>query len=373
MSKKVFKYISILFLLIFFISCASTNVVESPYKWISFDAMKAKSPLPRISHSLASLGNGRAILFGGLIYERKMNKYLVIGDTWIYEQESNNWTNHTIKEKDMDAMSVSSSVMAANPPHRIASAMSYIGDNKAILFGGYGQELLSDTWIFNGEKNIWTNVSVLTEKTPTKRAYHTMAYLGDGKVLLFGGVTGSNAGTFIGDTWIYDINTNKWEEYKQSSKTPAVRREHAMAYLGNGMAILYGGGNMDGARDDTWIFDINNNGWTELKISGTQPSVRVGHDMANLSEGKVILFGGYYRRKASDKLYFPSKYVWEFNLETKQWIRYLYNGNKPQGRKGNRLAPLEENKVILFGGGRTNNDNKWDFLTDTWELLPLSE
>lgn len=93
------------------------------------------------------------------------------------------------------------------PSARFFHSLTYIGGENVLLFGGkdVNGNYLGDTWVYNLNANTWTNKNPQGNK-PSARAYHGMAYIGDGKVLLFGGSNGSEV--YLGDTWVYNLSTN---------------------------------------------------------------------------------------------------------------------------------------------------------------------
>jgi len=112
-----------------------------------------------------------------------------------------------------------------------------------------------------------------------------MASLGGDQVLLFGGEDGS----YDDETWVYDLSDNTWTQKSPAAK-PSARYTHAMASLGGDQVLLFGG--YDGSNDDeTWVYDLSDNTWT-LKSPATKPSARVYHAMTSLGGDQVLLFGG---------------------------------------------------------------------------------
>jgi len=70
------------------------------------------------------------------------------------------------------------------------------------------------------------------------RRFFGMAYIGDDKVLLFGGedwIVGVND-----ETWLYDLSAGTWTQKNPASK-PSARKYHAMAYIGDDKILLHGG------------------------------------------------------------------------------------------------------------------------------------
>ena len=68
-----------------------------------------------------------------------------------------------------------------------------------------------------------------------------MVYVGDNKLVMFGGYGSYRGAHYISDTWEYDVDSNNWTECSVTSKIPNMRCNHSMAYAGNGRLIMFGG------------------------------------------------------------------------------------------------------------------------------------
>jgi N-acetylneuraminic acid mutarotase len=162
----------------------------------------------------------------------------------------------------------------SNPSSRHQHAVAYIGDNKIILFGGryfiIEPDQFDDTWVYDLNQNSWTEK--FPSSKPQARFRHGMAYIGDDKVLLFGGYVT----THFNDTWVYDLSDNIWIEYNPQDKPPQVD-EFALAYIGDDKVCFFGGIGVQRI-DETWIFDLSESNWTQ-KNPATKPSARNQHAM----------------------------------------------------------------------------------------------
>ena len=96
-----------------------------------------------------------------------------------------------------------------------------------------------------------------------------MAFIGDDKVMIFGG---GGASAFSDETWIYDLSDNSWTQKTQSIK-PHARFDFAMAYIGDDKVLLFGGimDDFSTAYGDSWIYDLSDNTWTQ-KFPASSPS-----------------------------------------------------------------------------------------------------
>ncbi|MFZ0281607.1 MAG: kelch repeat-containing protein, partial [Bacteroidales bacterium] len=262
-------------------------------------------PSGRIRHAMAYIGNNKVLLFGG----RGAND-AIYGDTWIFDGSSNTWTQKT---------------PASSPIARFDHRMVWMGGDKVMLFGGGNSysDRRNDTWIFDLSDNSWTQMSPTT--SPSGRRLHAMSRIGNGKAILFGGETGSlycdpftSLNNTNGETWIYDLGTNTWTQLNLASK-PEARSGSAMAFLGGSKAMLYGGNSVNCSSwyvslDDTWIFDLNSNTWSEY-IGTPIPPASTRHNLAETSEegGSIVLYGGSLIDPHWDDL---SKATWVFESST---------------------------------------------------------
>ena len=133
-----------------------------------------------------------------------------------------------------------------------------------------------------------------------------------------------------------------------------------MAEIGEGKVLIFGG-DTNKTIDETWIFDFKNNNWTQIN-SDNHPSRRYNHRMARITKNKVMMFGGMW--VSSTDLYFYSD-TWIFDLETMSWTE-MKPSNPPPGREDFAMAQLTENKALVFSGMRGDTLGNYDSYDDTW-------
>nr|WP_321237500.1 kelch repeat-containing protein [uncultured Psychroserpens sp.] len=147
------------------------------------------SPPPRLQHAMCyDSKSENVVLFGG--FDRKEDGKNIYYDTW--ELENNNWV---LKSENQNL---------ARDHH----AMSYSHNSESvILFGGYNNGYLGDTWSWNGEQ--WM---LLTDAGPSKRAGKPgLVYnVAENAIVLFGGWGETNKPLM--DFWIFNSKVNKWSE-----------------------------------------------------------------------------------------------------------------------------------------------------------------
>jgi hypothetical protein len=297
-----------------------------------------------------------------IAYDSTRDKVLIFGgydgtnrfnDTWIYNFTDGKWYNATKPG--------SPSIREMKP------AMAYDSYNdKIVLFGGFdGSSRLGDTWLFNMSDEKW--YSVTPPSSPPKRGYADMVYDSEHKVMvLFGGSDVIGSLVVYQDTWIYNVTSNTWTNVTNSSRVPSKREEHAMAYDSlNKKVILFGG--YDGSdtynMNDTWEFNWTDKGWYEINIPvDKRPQRRRNHEMVYDSESeRIIMFGG---------LIYPvvtMNDTWVFNYTDKRWYNITPELETiPPDVQMHKMAYVSKHDLVFLFGGETEPEVVR--LHETWLL-----
>jgi hypothetical protein len=120
------------------------------------------------------------------------------------------------------------------------------------------------------------------------------------------------------DTWTYEavnmIRLNNqpveytWKELVKDTlddKHPPARQWHQMAGLSNQKVLLFGGATQETTLlNDTWIYNHNDSSWTQRDYL---PQGRQYHAMASLSDSKVIMFGGVVDDRGKFSFFFSKR------------------------------------------------------------------
>jgi len=311
----------------------TSSYIELANDWV--EKTPVTSPTARYGSYIAFDSSAeRVILFGGY-----STSYL--GDTWEYNFLNNTWTNKNA---------------TSSPSARYKGVMVYNSlRNVIILFGGYDGAVKGDTWVYSYSSNSWTLKN--PSPSPSARFYHSMAYdVQNDKVILFGGT--SDGATANGETWVYDVAAGAegtWTQKAPSSSPPA-RFNHSMCYIGSGKVLLFGGFTGSVYKNDTWVYELGSGEgtWTQ-KTPLTSPSIRGYHSLSyDSNNNKVVMFGGY-----DGTTYFNE--TWTYDITNDNW-KNMVPPNVPSGRY--RLTTAYDSinqKTILFGGNNGTNN-----LGDTW-------
>ena len=169
--------------------------------------------------------------------------------------------------------------------------MCYAGEDKVLLHGGIDSTGYSEgLWIFDLSDETWTKLGPAGGR-PSGRHYHDLARITDTRILLFGGY---DAVTVRNDTWLYDISLNAWTELSPGGTLPSRRYQHSMVSIGTEKVMMFGGRTGSSTSDETWVFDLSDTTWT-LDANIVHPTRLYQHKLAQTSlDGTryVVLFGG---------------------------------------------------------------------------------
>ena len=170
--------------------------------------------------------------------------------------------------------------------------MERIGSDQVLLFGGESYGTISDeTWIYDLGDNMWTQMN--PSMSPVERWEHQIAMVGSDRVLLFGGTDANQ--NYLNDTYIYDLSDNTWN-LQTPTTTPSERFEHGMASIGEGIVVMFGGLN-NNMNDETWVYTATNPNNPPLFVlpspeCGTTFTVDVGSQINFSVAGEDVDAGG---------------------------------------------------------------------------------
>jgi N-acetylneuraminic acid mutarotase len=230
---------------------------------VAWQKLDARGPAARFGHSAAFV-SGHLVVFGG-----QGGPGRFFNDAWAFDPVAGTWAKLAPQ--------------GAVPEARYGAGGSLVGSSLVVSHGFTDSGRFDDTWALASG---WTDVSPKTGTRPVKRCLHRTVFLpGLGRMVLFGGQT---TGTpFLGDTWLYDPNTQSWTEVKRPG--PTARNLYAAAGTANTL-YLFGGAGVSGALADTWSFD--NSGWKKLSPGGSPPPARSGVEGAVMAGPSILVFGG---------------------------------------------------------------------------------
>jgi N-acetylneuraminic acid mutarotase len=301
------------------------------------------NPGERQMHGMASIGQKKALLFGGFYNNKK------IGDTWIFDLDKNEWQEIKCKNK---------------PIARSGFGMVQITEKRVLLFGGIDNEFntYNDFWYFDLDSLNWTEM-ILEDTLPVSQIERFgMAKINENEVIIYGGMEYKDDGSdFNNKSYIFNFHNKKWKSVAKDV-VGSGRYDTYFTKLDN--KVLLFGGDRFGHKDDTWIFDPNTNKWEEQGVDKPYEFAASSGDMTYISNGIVLLFGGYFNYvKNSQQV---TQDTWIFNYYTKKWYKLLLDVYPPTTVR-NKMTLIDNKKVLLFGGCHpdTCRNDTWLFVLDS--------
>lgn len=247
-----------------------------------------------------------------------------------------------------------------SPEARFGHTMDYIGNNEVLLFGGMNEnsEFFNDIWVYNVRNNTWLKID--SYGGPQKRAFHSSTVVKD-KIYYFGGLL--PYGEVKNDLWQYNIITSSWTFITSTSPLPTKRYSAGLCYdTVNKKLILFGGYTGTQYLNDTWSYDIESNIFVNCNPSYPPGERSVGQMVYDTLNNRVILFGGRGSREMYDD-------TWFYNYKSNEW-RFVPPNNAiaPAKRDGHTMVYLQDRQeAVLFGGaGQQYYNDIWEYKFRTY-------
>jgi len=229
--------------------------------------------------------------------------------------------------------------------NRSFSAVATLKNGSVLVAGGYAGEVanssLSSAEMYNPNTNQWTVIASL----PVGAAGARAALLGNGDVLVAGGL--GNSG-ILTTCEIYNPSTNTWS--LTGNLTQATFDEQIIV-LNNGNVLVVGGDFSGGENNVTQIYNPSTGTWSD---GAPQALARADMIVVKLENGNVLVAGGHtaYAPTLLSEIYDPSTNSW--NLTGPLMV--------PGGDAGGVL--LQNGNVLMVGGYTPYND-----ADDTFQYL----
>ena len=298
---------SLSFGLLLLVACGGKDPETEPV-----DCTTRPSDIPSARGEIAGgfdAATGTFVFFGGDegVPVECNSQTAFVADTWLWESDCGNF-------REVDAA-------GPNARGRYAGAA---GGGKFFVHGGRFRDgtsgdyvLRPDLWAFDFASETWTE---LAGGGPSKRNNHAAVVAG-GRLVVHGGTGSTNGLSYsplYDDTWVYDIASDSWSELAAAGGPPRVF--HAMASDGQNRVWLFGGGDENAFSGpffaDVWELDLGSGTWTRLHDgSGTAPAGRIWPNLAYDAAGnRLVVFAGH-----DDRALGNSNAVWTFDLAGKTW------------------------------------------------------
>ncbi|KAL7531130.1 hypothetical protein ACHAWF_003645 [Thalassiosira exigua] len=183
-------------------TAASTANNMASISWNRITPSGSKTPLPRSSHGLSALDDGRRlVVYGGENIARTpiTEEGQVL---WLAEKrESDEWKWISLTATD-----------GVSPPSRVAHSQASVGDTVYIFGGrqgiGMAETPLSDLWKMeiSGDTVKWAELTPVGDEAPEARSFHKMIAI-ETDLYMFGGC---GAGGRMNDLWKFDTVGKMW-------------------------------------------------------------------------------------------------------------------------------------------------------------------
>jgi uncharacterized protein (TIGR03437 family) len=300
--------------------------------------------IPRYGHSAVLLRSGQVLAIGG------QNSSGFLNTVEIYDPIANAWRG-------------AASMTAA----RFHSTATLLNNGQVLVAGGQNATgSLRSAELYDPGRNTWTRLDQpnnpagnLTEA----RAEHTATLLGDGRVLVAGGVNGAN---ILRSAEVYEPNLNRWRRVGALS---VPRRLHTATLLPDRSVLVVGGAN---GLNSAETYNVMTGAWTSV---GALANGRSSHTATLLPNGRVLVVGG--KNAAGNPLNSAEVY----NYVAKTWsnapLPPPFPSTQPftlnEARSDHTATMLPNGQVLIAGG--LGNDNAvlnsaelYEYAAGSWSL-----
>lgn len=259
----------------------------------------------------------------------------------------------------------------APTPRGMAAGVHDTARHRLVIFGGQGAGgNVVDVWAFDLVSETWTDLTPLAGPAPAPRRTPNAAYDPENDRV----VTWSGQGTgFFNDSWVFDLSTNTWTQLAPAAPVPAIR--YGVASVWDPVTkelVSFAGFTSSGRFQDAWRLDAAAETWTDVTPVGPLPNARCLHTASYDAAGhRMIMYGGQINGAQDD--------IWAFDLAAHAWTN-LSPPVRPLGRWFAASAyDAANHRVTVFGGdrgvvggGRTNEVQLFHLDRNEWQQLVVA-
>jgi N-acetylneuraminic acid mutarotase len=223
---------------------------------------------------------------------------------------------------------------------RAAHTATLLPNGKVLIAGGMtGSESgLASAELFDPTTNVFTAVENMT----IARAGHTATLLQNGKVLIAGGYKGD----FLDSAELYDPATGK---FTPAGKMVTPRSGHIATLLNNGKVLLAGGTSVGWTfLADAELYDPKTDTFT---ATGSMTMARESHTGTLLKDGRVLITGGHKGRRPTITIY-TSAEIYNPASGT-----FTAASNLIVKRHKHDATRLADGRVLIVGGSDERDGN----------------
>lgn len=195
------------------------------------------------------------------------------------------------------------------------------------VFGGYSlaNGALNDIRQFDTKNHTWMQVTVdgSEAKMPVGRYFHS-SEVSKQVIYTYGGL--AQDVELLNDFWMFNIQEQRWTELKhdEASESPGFLSGHSLTLVKIGdresLMLIGGYSNETNSRNFSMVWEYSfDKTWKRLNVSGAGPAVIFGHSAVYQGLTQVLyVFGGY--QMVDEKLTMSKKlYSLSFHKEKQSW------------------------------------------------------
>lgn len=240
------------------------------------------------------------------------------------------------------------------------SAFAFASEDKGYYGTGFdGTNYFDDFWEFDPNNNQWTQKADF----PGGPRYGVTSFYLNG--IGYAG-TGYNTNFYL-DFYKYDPTTDSWETGVSIQGT---KRTNATNFVINNKAYVVGGTNNGAYPTDVWMFDPDTQMWEQKTQIGDKTDLDFDDDYTTIARLNTVAFVingyGYISTGETGGM---NSYTWEYNPSTDRWTeRTAFEGTARTGAVG---FAVDNRGFVLTGAGSTSSTSL--FFDDMWEFKPRDE
>ncbi|KAL4150807.1 hypothetical protein PRNP1_010204 [Phytophthora ramorum] len=245
------------------------------------------------------------------------------------------------------------------PSERWGHTATKISEDRVVVYGGSDDDerTLGDLHVFDLKTHRWT--TPLNCETIT-RTWHDSVYLASKNlVLVFGGERNAVAEgdlDILSDIVVLDTECFLWYPPAVRGSPPSARSGHTCTAIGNEV-VVFGGSGGRNRQSSVHILDSDDWNWKTVKVEGKPPSARTYHSAVAVGDDKIIYFGGNDSSKSFNAVHVLQKEERKGSDAVWTWFHPSVAGEPPQERTGHSATVLSDGKVLIFGGWDPQRDD----------------
>jgi len=252
------------------------------------------------------------------------------------------------------------------------SVCAHPDKDELLIFGGEyynGKKItmFNDLFVYNIKKNEWLKRFVPNPPSPRSAHQAVVVSKEGGQMWIFGGEFSSpNNSQFhhFKDLFVLNLKKQEWKQVK-SANGPSPRSGHRMCVHNRNIFVF--GGFHESTRDfiyfnDCYSFNINDHAWTKIVANGSVPSPRSACQLA-LAPNGILVVGGYSKTRLKKDVEkgtaHTDMYLLSHEANSKwKWSQVKQSGQKPWPRSGFSITQISQQRAVLFGGCRDEDEEE---------------